>query len=77
MFEQKDFIGRAALLKQSESGVKQRLAMFELEDIDPDKDVWPWGNEPVYRNGEFVGTVTSAGLVYLFLSNLCIVYCFG
>lgn len=60
---QKDFIGKEALLKQKHEGVKQRLCMFELEDIDPDKDIWPWGNEPIYRNGQFVGTVTSSGYV--------------
>lgn len=62
---QKDFIGKEALLKQKHEGVKQRLCMFELEDIDPDKDIWPWGNEPIYRNGQFVGTVTSSGYVGL------------
>lgn len=35
--------------------------LFVLDGMDLNKDVWAWGNEPLYRNGEFVGTVTSAG----------------
>jgi len=55
------FIGKFALQRQKEQGVTQRLVFFVLEDIDPDIHIWPWGGEPLYRNGEFVGTVTSAG----------------
>lgn len=50
-----------ALQKQKEVGITKRLVFFELEDIDPDKDIWPWGGEPFYRDNEYVGNVTSAG----------------
>ena len=56
-----DFIGKAALEKQKRLGVTKRLVMFEVEDIDIDKDMWPWGGEPLYRNDQFCGTVTSSG----------------
>ncbi|KAF4527520.1 hypothetical protein B566_EDAN015620 [Ephemera danica] len=56
------FVGKFALQKQKAEGVFKRLVMFHLEGIDPDRDVWPWGGEPVYRNDEYVGSVTSAGL---------------
>lgn len=39
----------------------KRLVLFVLDGMDLNKDVWAWGGEPLYRNGEFVGTVTSAG----------------
>lgn len=65
------FIGKFALQRQKEQGVEKRLTMFVLEDIDPDKDIWPWGYEPIYRNDQFVGTVTSAGYVsHLFFIKL-------
>lgn len=60
-YQKENFIGKPALQKQKEEGVKKQLVFFHLKDIDPDKDVWPWGGEPLYRNNEFVGTVTSAG----------------
>lgn len=60
-FQKHDFIGKAALERQKEDGITKRLIFFHLNDIDPDKDIWPWGGEPIYRNDEFVGTVTSAG----------------
>jgi len=58
-FDKKNFIGKDALLKQKQEGVYKRLVQFHLEDFDKDEDIWPWGGEAVYRNGEFVGTVTS------------------
>jgi len=49
------FIGRDALLRQKESGVKKRLAQFALEDPEP----LLYHNEPVYRDGEIVGYLSS------------------
>jgi glycine cleavage system T protein len=49
------FIGREALLRQREAGVKRRLAAFALED--PDKLLLH--NEPVWRDGRIVGRITS------------------
>jgi 4-methylaminobutanoate oxidase (formaldehyde-forming) len=56
-FDKGDFIGREALLKQRESGAKKRLAILVLDD----SDAFPWGGEPVLRDGAPVGEVTSAG----------------
>lgn len=55
------FIGKEALMKQKVEGIKKRLVMFLLEDLSIDENIWAWGSEPIYRNSEFVGTVTSAG----------------
>jgi sarcosine dehydrogenase len=51
----KPFIGREALLKQKESGVKRRLVIFVLEDPEPVL----WGNEPLYQEGKPIGYTTS------------------
>ena len=58
---QKDyFIGKFALNRQASQGVKRRLTYFILDDsFDHDQDIWPWGNEPIYRNGHYVGNITS------------------
>jgi glycine cleavage system aminomethyltransferase T/glycine/D-amino acid oxidase-like deaminating enzyme len=56
-FDKGDFIGRGALLKQRESGARKRLAMLVLDD----PDAFPWGGEPVLRDGAPVGEVTSSG----------------
>lgn len=65
--KKEEFIGRDALMKQKQDGIKQRLVMFLLEDHNIDDNIWAWGYEPIYRNSEYVGTVTSAG--YGFTSN--------
>ncbi|PYL01353.1 MAG: hypothetical protein DME19_01910 [Verrucomicrobia bacterium] len=51
----KRFIGREALLKQQETGVKRRLAIFILKDPEP----MLWGGELIYRDGKPVGYTTS------------------
>lgn len=62
LLQQKEyFIGKFALQHQKEQGVSKRLVLFIVNELDINKDVWPWGGEPIYRNNEFVGTVTSAG----------------
>jgi 4-methylaminobutanoate oxidase (formaldehyde-forming) len=56
-FDKGDFVGRDALLKLRESGARKRLAMLVLDD----PDAFPWGGEPVLRDGAPVGEVTSSG----------------
>ncbi len=51
------FIGREALLAQRAAGLpRRRLVQFLLEDPEP----LLYHNEPIYRDGERVGFVTSA-----------------
>jgi 4-methylaminobutanoate oxidase (formaldehyde-forming) len=50
-----DFIGREALVKQKQSGLKRQLVIFVLEDPEP----MLWASEPIYRNGKPVGYTTS------------------
>ncbi|MGJ3261303.1 MAG: GcvT family protein [Rhodospirillales bacterium] len=49
------FIGRDAVLRQKEQGVKQRLVQFQLEDPEP----LLYHNEPIHRDGTIVGYIAS------------------
>ena len=49
------FIGRDALLAQMENGVRRRLVQFLIEDPEP----LVYHNEPILRDGERVGYLTS------------------
>jgi 4-methylaminobutanoate oxidase (formaldehyde-forming) len=49
------FIGREALLRQREAGVRQRLVHMALRDAEP----LLYQNEPIWRDGELVGRTTS------------------
>src|SRR5262249_3094966 len=51
-----NFIGRDALLEQRSRGIARRLLLFSLDD----PETVAWGDEPIYRDGEVVGTLTSA-----------------
>jgi 4-methylaminobutanoate oxidase (formaldehyde-forming) len=51
-----DFLGREALLRQREAGVKRRLLSFTLDD----SELFPHGNEPLFRDGQRCGSVSSA-----------------
>ena len=54
------FIGRDALLRQRDEGVRQRLVMFTMDEAE----IWPVVREPIRRDGEVVGHLTSAGYGY-------------
>jgi 4-methylaminobutanoate oxidase (formaldehyde-forming) len=53
--KQDGFIGRDALAKQKESGLTKRMVQFSL--ADPERLLYH--NEPIWRNGELVGSITS------------------
>ena len=50
-----DFIGREALVRQQEEGLKRRLVMFALHGAEP---IF-YGNEPIWRDGEMAGYISS------------------
>ena len=54
-FDKPDFIGREALLRQRELGVKKRLVQFLLQDPEP----LLYHHEPIYRDGSIVGYIAS------------------
>ncbi len=60
MLDKPDFIGKEAITRIKEKGVTKRLAQFHIMNFDKDKDLWPGGGEPIYRNGEYVGCITNA-----------------
>jgi len=55
-----NFLGKDALKKQQQEGVKKRLACFTVDD----PECVLLGRETIYRNGERVGWLTSAGFGY-------------
>lgn len=59
-------------MKQREEGITERFAQFLLDDFDVDKDLWPWGGEPIYRNGKFAGTTTSSGYGFKLDKMVCL-----
>ncbi|WP_412553364.1 GcvT family protein [Shimia sp. MIT1388] len=50
-----DFIGREAVIARKESGPQNRLLQFKLTDPEP----LLFHNEPIIRDGEYVGYLTS------------------
>ncbi len=49
------FIGREALLRQKEKGVRSRMLSFVIDE----PDIVLWGGEPIWRDGAPVGYLTS------------------
>ena len=45
-----------------------------LEDHDVEKDLWPWGSEPIYRNGRFCGLTTSTAYGFTLGRHVCLGY---
>ncbi|XP_022104330.1 LOW QUALITY PROTEIN: pyruvate dehydrogenase phosphatase regulatory subunit, mitochondrial-like [Acanthaster planci] len=67
-----EFIGQSALLRQQEEGIHRRLTAFILEDHKVDRDLWCWGGEPIYRNGQPAGMTTSSSFSPTLGSMLCL-----
>lgn len=67
-----DFIGRDALLKQREEGVRRMYVQLLLQDHDHEIDYWPWGGEPILRNGRYVGATTTTGYGFTFKKQVCL-----
>ena len=68
-----EFIGKGALIKQKEAGLTQLLGLFTI-DLQDDTTTLPWGNESIYRNGEYAGYVTSAGFGHTLGKAVCMGY---
>jgi len=56
----KPFLGREALLRQREAGLKRRLVIFTLNDPEPVL----WGSEPIFRDGKLAGYTTSGSYAH-------------
>jgi 4-methylaminobutanoate oxidase (formaldehyde-forming) len=71
-FEKGDFIGREALLKQKETGVKQKLCCITLKD---DRTI-ALGNEPIRPVGvdTIIGWVASGGYGYSVKKSIVFAY---
>jgi 4-methylaminobutanoate oxidase (formaldehyde-forming) len=66
----KDFIGRDAILEQQQRPLAKSLVGFTL----PDRDVVLLGRETIYRDGERVGWLSSAGWGYTLTTNIGLGY---
>ena len=69
-----NFIGLGALLRQREEGIQKKLVQFLLDDHDLENDVWPWGGEPIFRNGKYVGQTTSTAYGFTLDRHVCLGY---
>ncbi|XP_066592001.1 pyruvate dehydrogenase phosphatase regulatory subunit, mitochondrial isoform X2 [Prorops nasuta] len=67
-----DFIGRDALLRQREEGVKRKYVQLLLNDHDSELDTWCWGGEPIYRDGKYCGMTTTTGYGFTFKKQVCL-----
>jgi 4-methylaminobutanoate oxidase (formaldehyde-forming) len=63
------FIGREALLRRRDAGIKARVATVVLDDVQ----AVPLGNEPVYVEGRIIGKTTSAAFGYRIARPLALV----
>ena len=54
-----DFIGRAALMKVKEAGLKRKLAGFSVVGVDEGRIAVPRHGSEIVKNGKMIGRVTS------------------
>ena len=66
----KDFVGREALLRQRDEGVRRTLACLTVETGDAD----PHGNEPVRADGTPIGYVAAGGYGHVVEESIALAY---
>ncbi|GAB6031167.1 hypothetical protein CHUAL_007971 [Chamberlinius hualienensis] len=66
------FIGRDALVKQQEEGVKRRYVQLVVENHDLESDDWPWKQEPIFRDGTYVGVTTTTCYGFTLEKQVCL-----
>ncbi|XP_073975671.1 pyruvate dehydrogenase phosphatase regulatory subunit, mitochondrial isoform X2 [Rhodnius prolixus] len=71
-FDKGEFIGRDALLRQREEGVKRMYIQLLLNDHNEDTELWSWGGEPIYRDGRYVGATTTTAYGFTFKQQVCL-----
>lgn len=64
------FMGREALIRERSRGVRRHLLLFSVEDEHP----LLLHDEPIFRDGKFVGRSTSGGRGFRTLQTLCLAY---
>ncbi|XP_026736491.1 pyruvate dehydrogenase phosphatase regulatory subunit, mitochondrial [Trichoplusia ni] len=66
------FIGREALLRQREEGIRRQYVQLLLTDHDHEMDLWSWGGEPIYRDGNYCGQTTTTSYGFTFKKQVCL-----
>jgi 4-methylaminobutanoate oxidase (formaldehyde-forming) len=61
-----DFLGRESLISQNESGLTRQLVIFTLDEPEPILH----HDEPIYRNGELVSSITHGAYGHLLESAM-------
>lgn len=70
-----NFIGKQALLEAQAQHQNKHLVCVTLEEHDDDN--FPWGGEPILRNGSMVGSTTSACYSFREGRPVCLAYLEG
>uniref|UniRef100_A0A914I8S8 Uncharacterized protein n=1 Tax=Globodera rostochiensis TaxID=31243 RepID=A0A914I8S8_GLORO len=69
---EKDFIGKDALNRQLERGVSKRFVQLLVDEHDMDRDPWPHGDEPIFRDGALAGWTTTAAYGFTLGCQVCL-----
>ncbi|WP_206378112.1 FAD-dependent oxidoreductase [Sneathiella limimaris] len=67
------FIGRKALLRQKKTGISKKLVQFKLKD----PDAMLYHNEPIVRDGEYVGYISSGAYSHVYGASIGMGYVRG
>lgn len=68
----KNFLGKEALLKQKEEGIKRRYVQLLLKGHDPERDPWPWGREPILLGDRFIGMTSTTCYGFTLGAQVCL-----
>lgn len=70
-----NFLGKQALLADDQQPAKKHLVQIALQEHDDDN--YPWGGEPILRNGSMIGSTTSTCHSFKLDRPVCLGYLEG
>ena len=69
-----EFMGREAYLKIKDQPTRQQLCCFTIETKPGANGADAWGGEPIFRNGQYVGRITSGSYSFTFNTSVALGY---
>ncbi len=68
------FLGKEAYMKLKDQPARQMLCQFTIETEQGDQGADAWGGEPIFKDGKYVGRITSGSYSFMFNTSVALGY---
>ncbi len=72
--EKPEFLGKEAYMKLKDQPTRQLLCQFTIETQPGEEGADAWGGEPIFKDGKYVGRITSGSYSFMFNTSVALGY---